>query len=537
MWAANGVALCTAQPSAQYTPTITSDDAGGAIVTWFDFRSGTSPDIYAQRVNASGTAVWAANGVALCTAVLDQQHPTIAPDGTGGAIVTWFDSRSGNQDIYAQRVDTSGTALWTADGVALCTATGGQQYPTITSDGAGGAIVTWQDYRSGNYDIYTQSVKATGLIGDLNPYPMILSVRDVPGDQGGWVRIGLESSGYDDETYGDNAISTYNVWKRVDDPALLAVFGKRAEAGAPGPTKEEERDDLSARVSSLSAWPLREDEDRIFVDSRELIGASDLPPGTWELLGSFAACQQEEYLYRASTLADSTADGIAWSVYMVSAHSAMPWHWYASNPDSGYSVDNLSPEPPAGLGGEQSYELEGLALSWEMSAANDLSHYAVYRGPSEEFEPAPENRIASPREAGCFDGEWRWGSGYYYKVSAVDVHGNESGFALLRPEEITGTETPRAPEASYLSQNFPNPFNPMTKIVFGLSAPAHVSLRIYEASGRLVRELVNEARPAARYEEVWDGRDGAQRQVSSGIYFYRLDAGSFTETKKMILLR
>ena len=164
-WAANGVALCAATGD-QGIPTIVSDGAGGAIVTWQDYRISANADIYAQRISAGGTVQWAANGVALCTATGNQDYPTITSDGAGAAIVTWRDKRNGaaNVDIYAQRISAGGTPQWTADGVALCTATGWQEYPTIVSDGAGGAIVTWQDYRSGNYDIYAQRSSAGGTV-------------------------------------------------------------------------------------------------------------------------------------------------------------------------------------------------------------------------------------------------------------------------------------------------------------------------------------------------------------------------------------
>jgi len=164
-WAANGVALCTAGGTQQY-PTIVSDGAGGAIVTWFDPRSGTSnTDIYAQRISATGVVQWLANGVALCTAAFRQDYPTIVSDGAGGAIVTWYDYRSGtNYDIYIQRISADGTIQWTADGVALCAATGTQWVPTIVSDGAGGAIVTWYDQRSGNWDIYAQRIAASSAV-------------------------------------------------------------------------------------------------------------------------------------------------------------------------------------------------------------------------------------------------------------------------------------------------------------------------------------------------------------------------------------
>jgi hypothetical protein len=160
-WAANGVALCTAA-RAQQTTTIVSDGAGGAIVAWEDYRSNASHDVYAQRVSAAGLVQWTTDGVALCAATGEQSLPSVLSDGAGGAIVTWNDQRSGNWDIYAQRVSAAGLGQWTTDGVALCTATGDQSNASITPDGAGGAIVTWNDLRSGNWDIYAQRVSLIG---------------------------------------------------------------------------------------------------------------------------------------------------------------------------------------------------------------------------------------------------------------------------------------------------------------------------------------------------------------------------------------
>jgi hypothetical protein len=162
-WPTDGVAICT---YTSVVPTIVSDDAGGAIVAWADYRSGGSGNIYAQRVSAAGAPQWTANGVAMCTAgrvFVISDPPKIVSDGARGAIVTWADYRNGPIDIYAQRVNADGAVQWTADGVALSTAGGDQYYPTIVSDGAEGAIVTWEDFRSAtNYDIYAQRVSADG---------------------------------------------------------------------------------------------------------------------------------------------------------------------------------------------------------------------------------------------------------------------------------------------------------------------------------------------------------------------------------------
>jgi len=154
-----GVALATGAGQ-QLSPGIVSDNSGGAIVTWTDTRSGTDHDIYAQRVNASGVPQWAADGVALCTTANEQYNPKIASDGAGGAIVTWYDYDI--FDIYAQRVNASGVAQWTVDGVALCNAAGVQGAPVIVSDGSGGAIVTWHDARNASSEIYAQRVDAVG---------------------------------------------------------------------------------------------------------------------------------------------------------------------------------------------------------------------------------------------------------------------------------------------------------------------------------------------------------------------------------------
>jgi hypothetical protein len=163
-WTVNGISVCAATGN-QDAPRMTLDGSGGAIVAWHDHRGGYD-DIYVQRVAAWGVPQWTSNGVALCTFTENQYLPFIASDGSGGAIVTWTDNRNGpgQADIYARRVNASGVAQWTPDGVALCAASGDQWKTAIASDGAGGAIVTWQDNRNGagQADIYAQRVSVSG---------------------------------------------------------------------------------------------------------------------------------------------------------------------------------------------------------------------------------------------------------------------------------------------------------------------------------------------------------------------------------------
>jgi len=88
-----------------------------------------------------------------------------------------------------------------------------------------------------------------------------------------------------------------------------------------------------------------------------------------------------------------------------------------------------------------------------------------------------------------------------------------------------------------LAQNHPNPFNSSTSISYSISARAQVAIFIYDILGRKVATLVDRTLPAGKYSSIWDGRDSRGREISSGIYFYQLKSGAFSQSRKMILLK
>jgi hypothetical protein len=88
-----------------------------------------------------------------------------------------------------------------------------------------------------------------------------------------------------------------------------------------------------------------------------------------------------------------------------------------------------------------------------------------------------------------------------------------------------------------LLPNYPNPFNPSTTIPFQLPEKVQVEITIYDLTGREVRQLLSAEYTAGTYDVVWDGRNSAGTQVSSGVYFYRMKAGSFVQTRKLLLAR
>ena len=165
-WAANGTGVCTL-PTGQFHPAIGSDGAGGAIIAWEDSRNSgvtTDVDVYVQRLDPNGFPMWAAGGVAMCIDAGMQMTLQVVSDGANGAIVTWSDHRSGPATIYAQRVSSTGSMLWMANGVPLCTALPEQDFAVAVTDGAGGAIASWLDSRNGNFDVYAQRIDASGVV-------------------------------------------------------------------------------------------------------------------------------------------------------------------------------------------------------------------------------------------------------------------------------------------------------------------------------------------------------------------------------------
>ncbi|MBT4332966.1 MAG: T9SS type A sorting domain-containing protein, partial [Candidatus Cloacimonetes bacterium] len=126
---------------------------------------------------------------------------------------------------------------------------------------------------------------------------------------------------------------------------------------------------------------------------------------------------------------------------------------------------------------------------------------------------------------------------WVYEVSAVYDGGWESD--LSDSAYIVGGVDAEdvLPLQTELTGNYPNPFNPTTTISFSLAEASKVSISIYNMRGQLVKTLVNTELENDYYEIVWNGRDNSGKNTASGIYFYKMKAGSFTSIKKMVLMK
>jgi hypothetical protein len=162
-WAIDGVGACT-DAADQSTPNICEDGEGGCIISWSDWRSGIERDIYAQRLDSNGNVLWISNGVVVTNKPNREHNEKIVSDGLGGAIIVWEEQdANGNWDEWGQRINASGTTLWAPGGVPLSTTYSNKINGRLEADGLGGAFIVWQDFRNGvDYDIYGQHLDASG---------------------------------------------------------------------------------------------------------------------------------------------------------------------------------------------------------------------------------------------------------------------------------------------------------------------------------------------------------------------------------------
>jgi len=168
LWPANGTPVTTA-PKAQLPFGIVGDGVGGVLVAWTDLRSGNpGSDLYAQHVLGAGAVdpAWPVDGLGLSTAAGSQFGSSMIPDGAHGAIVAWTDTRDGTNEIFAHRVSSAGAIApgWPVNGRLVSIGGTDEVLPALASDGAGGAIVAWGGGNTGHHNSLAQHLLASGLL-------------------------------------------------------------------------------------------------------------------------------------------------------------------------------------------------------------------------------------------------------------------------------------------------------------------------------------------------------------------------------------
>ncbi|MEE9190209.1 MAG: GDSL-type esterase/lipase family protein [Candidatus Neomarinimicrobiota bacterium] len=231
-------------------------------------------------------------------------------------------------------------------------------------------------------------------------------------------------------------------------------------------------------------------------------------------------------------------------------------------------LNDTPPAVPEGL--EATANENSIDLRWNSVKDSDIASYVLYSG----LESGNLNYLLNVIHPGTTytHVELDPGREYFYRVSAMDQSGNQSARSNVvsaiipnieeeeeeegmdevedggtddeddveeddEEEEKDDVQIPEIPAEFNLKQNYPNPFNPTTMITYQLPEDSHVQITIFSLRGDLVRRLVNRIEDRGFHNVRWDSKDEHGQPVSGGIYFYRLSAGAYTRTMKMVVLK
>ena len=429
-------------------------------------------------------------------------HPAIASDGAEGLVVAWRDPNEYSV-LRVQRLTGSGSvpAGWGTGGQVIATSMGDMgDYPSVFSDGDGGAIALFSDYGA----LSINRVRRDGAHGLLVP-AVFTALVDVPVDQGGKLSVYWRASERD--TTPMNSVGSYMLWRQM--PTIFAQA--RLTGGARSLAEGE-----APQATDLGAIRVR----------------SDATTTTyWEYLGSTPARGWAGYGMTVNTRSDAhwSWGYVPYEVFIVETVSPMGVVMGTSAPDSGFSMDNLSPAIPTAFTGVRS--AGATHLTWAASSEPDFAVYRLYRGTSAGFVPSPSNLVAELTSPGFVDAA---AANSFYKLAAVDVHGNASGEALLAPTQTL--DTPAAAATLAFAPVSPNPARGSVSLAFTLPVASHVRLAVYDAQGRVTRTVVDGERPAGPNAFQWDLRDGEGRALAPGLYLARLATPAGTLVRRFAVV-
>jgi hypothetical protein len=358
----------------------------------------------------------------------------------------------------------------------------------------GGSLVFGQDQDSigGGFQTYQAF---SGIIDDIRIYNRALTVGEIESlyHEGGWDLVG--------------------------EPMITSILDVPEDQGR----------------QVFVNWRASEWDSSVSLITQYGIWEQDLE-GKWVSLGNTPALQDTAYTYLASTFRDSTDQGIYWSTLKVTAHTRDPETYFTSAVDSGYSIDNIAPGVPEDL--LASSMGDDVQLSWSASVDEDFGYFRIYRSEVAGFDPSAEDPITEIVEPTYTDSNLTTGLTFYYRVSAIDANGNESGYSDEVSAPILSIEENEGLPAEYaLHPAYPNPFNPASTIRYDLPQASEVSLIVYDILGREVKRLVDGYIEPGYHQTMWAGKDQFGRSVPSGIYIARLVTPEYSKSIKMLLLK
>lgn len=548
----------TNDPAASEFPSI-AVNGNVVIVVWIDNRHGNPGEIYSKR-SIDGGISWSAD-TRLTLSLGGAYNPSVSMSG-GNVHVVWHDYRHSNYEIYYKGSQNNGLS-WGSD-KRITNNTASSFYPSVASTG-NNVFVVWQDGRFGNDEILFKSSPDNG--DNWGSDTSALRLTNAPGFS--WAPSISAEDGRIHLAWRDNRDGNYEIYyKKSDNNGANWSTDKRLinnSASSSSPS-------IYSSVNNVYVvW-----EDQMFSNPEILYRRSSDGGTSW---GSDSAITR---------LTTNPADKLNPCIFVSGNAAHVIWRdrrnlnfeiYYKRSPNTNfysYSKQNLNKQIydsqnifdtiivpndyPAGYTAEINLMIDSVIHSntddLEFTLIHEgISDTVIYRagGSGDNFigtvladdSPNPVSGGSAP-----FTGTYS-----PYKPLSQFINTNPAGSWILRIYDRAAGNTgslnawglsidvsnspiginpisAEVPQRYSLGQNYPNPFNPVTNVEFSIPKSGIVKLIVYDAIGREVETLVNRELEPGTYKADWIASNHP-----SGIYFYRLSSGNFTETKKMILVK
>jgi hypothetical protein len=585
LWASAGVAVGAQGTSFADRAAVASDGSGGVIVACRNM--GTWYGIVLQRISAQGTVQWGANGVTLYEG-LGSGFPRLVSDGMGGVIVTWSCDIPA-LELKAQRLGPEGQTLWNSSGIEITSSLSHEMDHGMAPDGAHGAIVAWADDRSGDGDIYAQRIGEAAVPADLRaclkaPDTLIvLPDTFVVGCPAGNADTLVVEIDFDDsmprdiaaeeltlgDPVGSNILFHWRTPPIADGPASAPDFRTTISqpfiSGCSGELGDSVPVLLNGSLIGFAAAKVKSPD----LDASGNIGLLDL--------ALFSAAYDTAHNCPNDPGYNACADyrdGGAQACVMLPDLSIFASHYgcfYQTQGGQGASAEMDSRQTTAVVlePRESNWKRPGDDTSFKLCLEDakkiKLMGMVIALADGLEFVKFTacvgfENRLFVGPKAGHLkelsvillggppiEGDADIGTIEFRSMTAPSVEQLTIlvGESLLEDGTIGALGGPLAAavaevEMVYensLGWNHPNPFNPGTTIEYSIAKDSHVRLAIYNVKGQLVRTLVDDDLPRGSHSVLWDATNNAGSPVVSGVYWYKLETPYFSDTKKLTILR
>jgi hypothetical protein len=523
------------KPSRQKSSQITTDGSGGAIITWHEYiESKNDMDIYAQKINSQGVIQWGANGVPVCTNDAYTDWPSIVSDGNGGAIIYWSDSRNMNKNVvYAQRINSEGVTQWTTDGVSVGTVEAhySQGTPAGASDENGGIILVWKDWRRDGtgdvFGIYGQRISAGGsIMWDAGGKPLSTI-------KGEGVVVTADGSG-----------GVVAAWQRlIMESNQIDIIAQRISSngaalwGNDGVsvcslTTDQRYPEITGdgNGGAIIVWLDRRNSELTNLYTQKL-NSSGI--AQWTSNGMPLCSRNKEPQVEPTLMSDGNGGAYyAWShnfnvSYAQHLNAAGEPQWQTD----GVSLGTDRKIPRMTTDGSSGIIVACNTSSGDIYAQRvNSAGYALWGVNGAAVSRADSYQLYPKICAGSNGAAIiTWEDYRDEPLSAGDVYAQRISSDGNLGISTAIAETELVTGNFTVEQNHPNPFSGETRINFTVIRPGIINLKVLNATGTSIRTLLNERFEPGFYSAVFDASG-----LSEGVYYFIMKSGNEIVAKKMI---